>query len=80
MAILAEHSNNDNDQQNFVISSTYLYSLVIQGVDCLHAGVATHGCPSDLVQKLKEDLIAVEDVEKVGQVLESYTTKFGESR
>ena len=54
--------------------------LVIQGVDCLHAGVATHGCPSDLVQKLKEDLIAVEDVEKVSQVLDSYTTKFGESR
>ena len=55
-------------------------TLSLQGVDCLHAGVATHGCPSDLVQKLKEDLIAMEDVEKVSEVLESYTKKFGESR
>jgi len=52
----------------------------LKGIDCLHAGVATHACPNDQFEKLKEDLIAVEDVEKVGEVLDSYTKKFGENR
>jgi 3-hydroxyisobutyryl-CoA hydrolase len=48
----------------------------IKGLDCLHAGIATHACPSDQLERLKDDLTAAKDSAKIGEILDSYSAKF----
>ncbi len=48
----------------------------IKGADCLHAGVATHGCHSSKIADLREELAGVKDASDIGDLLASYTEDF----
>ncbi|XP_059078854.1 3-hydroxyisobutyryl-CoA hydrolase, mitochondrial-like [Tigriopus californicus] len=48
----------------------------LKGADCVHAGVATHGCESGQFPQLKEDLLNVKDTQEINAILEKYSKAF----
>ena len=47
------------------------------GSDCLHAGIATHGCND--IQALKEDLLKANTKEEIETILETHSESFDEA-
>lgn len=48
----------------------------LKGEDCLHAGIATHGCRRESLADLKEELFALDDAGQIGRVLDKYSRDF----
>lgn len=48
----------------------------VKGADCVHAGLATHGCESGHLEQLKDDLVKVKDSQEIQEVLQKYSKAF----
>eukprot|EP00095_Tigriopus_kingsejongensis_P001074 snap_masked-scaffold1123_size61443-processed-gene-0.5 protein:Tk01074 transcript:snap_masked-scaffold1123_size61443-processed-gene-0.5-mRNA-1 annotation:"hypothetical protein CAPTEDRAFT_181091" len=48
----------------------------LKGSDCVHVGVATHGCPSESLDALKNEIIQVKDTRDIASILEGRSQSF----